>query len=151
MPELIHDTPAYDRALAAERRLRAIERMIQVTTMYLRRGDTFCSGCYWTDVLKPLLRPLVGWERGRVQEQAKDPSGSSWLHKPITRADLAAIAADTRAPAETDTETWLRTQEAWHAVTDVLLARLDAADPAHGHGYRRATRTVRPPDREGHR
>jgi hypothetical protein len=44
---------------------------------------------------------------------------------------------DDRIPAETETEKWLRSSEAWDAVTRPLLARLYEADPANGCGIRR--------------
>ena len=45
----------------------------------------------------------------------------------------------TRKPSEptTENERWLRTTEAWDAFTNVLLERLEKADPGNGHGIGR--------------
>jgi hypothetical protein len=90
-----------------------------------------CYGCVWESIVKPLVLPLVGWERGYPPRAARDPDPDRSL-KVISGADLLADYEQrqkTRVPATTDTERWLRTPEAHDAVTDTLLERLERADP----------------------
>jgi hypothetical protein len=49
-------------------------------------------------------------------------------------------AVSRRPLADTDTERWMREQEAYDAVTNTLLARLWDADPGTGCGIGRAKR-----------
>lgn len=119
-----------DAALAAEPRLQAIERLVDALCALVRPADTMCFGCVWESIIKPLTVPLVGWERGYPPEQAHDPGT-----KPLY-ADIASILdrPDDRPDSETETEAWLRTAEAWDAVTDRWLSRLEKADPGNGCG-----------------
>lgn len=127
---------AYDRALAAEPRLRAIVTTVDALIELVRPGDTMCSGCVWDAIVKPLAIPLIGWERGYPPDTAKDPSpDGGW--RMLSGGDLMAEYEEAQqrlAPATTDTEKWLRTSEAWDAFTGALIDRLHTADPGNGHG-----------------
>ena len=64
----------YERAVAAERRLRPVVAIVDALVELVRPEDRMCSSCVWQKIVKPLIRPLVGWERGYPPEQAKDPT-----------------------------------------------------------------------------
>jgi hypothetical protein len=145
--------PAYKRAVEAEPRLRHVERMVKAQVLYIRPGDTFCHGCYWDAILKPLVTPLVGWGRGEPHEDAEDPhpSGKRVMHVTgggesrveekdnylviTTSWDEAFARMDAEPEPTTATEKWLRSSDAWDTVTDHLLAIVERADPANGHGF----------------
>jgi hypothetical protein len=125
---------SYDRALAAEPRLRPIVRIVDALCALVGPDHQMCSGCIWTGIVKPLVTPLVGWERGYAPDEAKDPEpGRRLMLRPVDMKQIMAKLND-RRPATTDTEKWLRSGEAYDAFTDVLMDRLDKADPANGHG-----------------
>ncbi|CAM5714830.1 hypothetical protein SVIOM342S_07645 [Streptomyces violaceorubidus] len=135
----------YERAMKADRRLRALAEFVNALCGFVRPADTMCGGCTWDSLVKPLAVPLIGWERGRLPESAPDPkpgggwkfvSGSEWV------AAVEAAEKD-RTPATTETEEWLRTSEAWDAYCGGLIRRLNAADPANGHGIHRHRRVRR--------
>lgn len=132
----------YRRALDAEPRLRAIERLVTGLCELARPGDTLCAGCVWELIVKPLTTPWIGWGRGRPHRDAADDPRDSW--QPVSLADLLAEPGYARAEPATDTERWLRSSEAFDAFTDELLRRLDAADPANGHGIRAARGVGKP-------
>lgn len=131
----------YERVLEAEPQLRVAVRVVDALTALVRPDDELCHGCVWELILKKIVTPYVGWERGYPPEEAADPNpdGSSWLPQPI---DLAALMAqeDARPEPTTETERWLRTSEAYDGFTSVLLSRLYDADPANGCGIRSATK-----------
>lgn len=132
-------TDAYRRALAAEPQLQAVEATVDALSAFVRRSDTMCAGCVWEAIVKPLASPWVGWARGFLPHPAKDPDptpGASWRFVNLAEW-IEQQPKRVRSDASTDTERWLRTSDAFDAVTDVWLARLDAADPAHGHGIHR--------------
>ncbi|MFC8408548.1 hypothetical protein ACFUG9_34035 [Streptomyces griseoincarnatus] len=132
----------YERALNADRRLRALADVVNALCEFIRPADTMCSGCAWDSLVKPLATPLIGWERGYPSEPAPDPEvGGGW--KFVSGSDWLAVfeaAEKDRTPATTDTEKWLRTSEAWDAYCGELIRRLGAADPANGHGIHRHRR-----------
>ena len=92
-----------------------------------------CAGCIWERMVKPLVSPLLGWERGHPVGEAKDPEPYSFAAH-VLDWDEFWSKQDDRSPATTETEKWLRTSDAWDAFTGVLLVRLNDADPANGHG-----------------
>ena len=112
--------------------------MCRIQVAYIRRGDTFCYACYWDGVLKRLLFPLVGHGRQFMPDQAADPDPNAAPSYEIVR--LADFELPKVLAAETDTERWMRTSEAWNAVSDYLLAIVYVADPGNGHGFERASR-----------
>lgn len=139
------------RALEAEPDLEALDRLVDALCALVRPDDRLCAGCTWEGIVKPLASALVGWERG-APRTASTPADTLGL-RPV--GDIAAevdLADQLRAqiihgdqilgvphapePAN-DTERWLRSHEAWDAVTNVWLARLEAADPGTGHGIGR--------------
>lgn len=124
-------TDPFAKALAAEPRLQAVDRMVRMVVALAPAhgsGTPMCSDCFWTNVLKPIVEPLVGWERG-IHDQADEEPYSG----PI---DLAAAwdAEDRRPAATTSTEGWLRSPGAYDAVTARWLRVLYDADPANGCG-----------------
>ncbi len=126
----------YERAVLADRRLRAIDGLVSSLCLLVRSDDTLCHSCVWESMVQPLLTPLVGHERGYLPDVAKDP-GDDW--KPMTAKELSELPDGPRAEATTETERWMRTSDAWDAVTQTLLSRLWDADPGNGHGVARAT------------
>lgn len=141
-------TPPADftRAFLAEPDLTAVVRLVDALAVLVRPDDQLCASCAWERIVKPLLRPLVGWERGAPRQAPNPAPGSSWA--PVDLAEVLPSADAIRsallstedvkrqaaAEAETDTERWLRTSAAWDAVAGELLARLAAIDPGNGHG-----------------
>ena len=63
----------FGRAVAAERRLEPIVRLVDALCALVGPEHEMCAGCVWTAIVKPMCRPLVGWERGYHDEEAKDP------------------------------------------------------------------------------
>lgn len=123
----------YARALDAEPQLAAIEALVNVLCATAPTDQPFCCGCIWETILKPLVTPLVGWDRGYPPEQAEDPDPGKRSWQPIDLTTTFA-ALDNRPKPATATEAWLRSQDAYNAVTDRWLTQLDAADPGQGHG-----------------
>lgn len=119
------------RAVAADHHIRALDRAIRtIAALAPAEGaDTpMCHGCLWSGVVKPLSKLLLGSARGELDE-ARDRVG---IPDPV---DLAALLAEPgRELASTETERWLRSDEAYDQVTDVWLDLLREADPANGCG-----------------
>jgi hypothetical protein len=109
-------TTAFQRALDAEPQLRPVVRLVDALCALVRPTDRMCSGCVWESILKLLVEPWVGWERGYMPEQATD-NQRDLSECVLTMSDLRALG-DRRIPATTDTEAWLRTSEAYDAFTD---------------------------------
>lgn len=126
---------ALRRACVADRGIRALDAAVTALCATARTlpGAT-CAGCVWDRIIKPLATPLVGWERGHPPLSASDPTTGL---APVNVAELLVkmdARRERRMPATSEAERWLRTQEAWDAVTGAWLERLRAADPAEGHG-----------------
>lgn len=127
-----------ERACKADPGIRALDRA--VTALCAAASATegpACSACTWERIVKPLVLPLIGWGRGLPSLPARDPRVPGGPLQPVDLGELMAQMDEQqtrRTPATTDTERWLRTQEAWDAVTASWLARLYDADPALGHG-----------------
>ena len=73
MTVAVSATAGFDRALAAERRLAPIVRLVDALCALAGPENAMCSGCVWTGIVKPLVSPLVGWKRGYLEDGAKDP------------------------------------------------------------------------------
>lgn len=136
-------TKDYNRALNADHRLRALANLVTALCQFVRPADTMCGGCAWETLVKPLATPLIGWERGYKPKCAKDPdpSGGWRIYSGQELLDEWAAVQRDQTPATTETEQWLRTEEAWDAFCGELIRRLNDADPANGcgiHRYRRA-------------
>lgn len=134
----------FRRALDAEPMLRAIDAMVDALVALApsrRSGQPMCAGCIWDLIVKPLASPWVGWERGFHPDVAEDPRPDE---DPLSLRIMSAAdwTLPPRTDATTDTERWLRTSEAFDLVTDEWLRRLDAADPANGHGFPKAREGV---------
>lgn len=114
----IPTTPAYRRALAAEPGLKAAHRIVRILAVAGYDGAETYDG-----ILKPLAYPLVGWQRGthyHAHNPEDMPQRTGW----ISFADLPDPIT-TKAEPATEEEKWLRSQEAFDAVTDVWLDYLD--------------------------
>lgn len=126
------------RAFTAERELLAIDKLVHVLVTLApteRSGKAMCVGCLWDSIIKPLTSSLLGYGRGHIPEQAQDlPEGMLPRLETISFGDFKERRA-THLRADTETEKWLRTSEAWDAVTDYWLKQLEAADPGNGHGF----------------
>lgn len=127
-----------ERACAVDRRIRALDQAVTGLCAAAELADgPACAACVWERVVKPLALPLVGWERGLPPLAVKDPRPPG---APLHVMGIGALLEEMdeqksrRTPASSETERWLRSQEAWDAVTGAWLARLHEADPAAGHG-----------------
>ncbi len=129
-------TDPFDKALAAEPRLQAVDRLVRLivaTAPTRESGKSMCADCFWIEILKPIVETLVGWERGicdQAEEQPPDPC------EPIDLAE-AWDAEDQRPAATSSTEEWLRGSVAYDVVTDRGLKARQGADPANGCGLPR--------------
>jgi hypothetical protein len=131
-------TDNYRRALDAEPRLQPIERIVDVLCSIVRPNDQMCAGCVWELIVKPLTSNLVGWGRGYPTKQAKDPTPDAPPFEVLAASDILKRTKSRPTP-ESETEAWMRTTEAWDAVTNTWLTKLDKADPANGHGIGRTS------------
>jgi hypothetical protein len=113
-------TTAYDRALAAEPQLCAVEHIVDQLCERARPDDYERYGHVWVSVVKALVSPLVGDERGLIPRQAPDGPAA----RIATGADF--IFGEYTAPAS-ETEEWLRGPEAFTAVMVELQRRLAEA------------------------
>lgn len=128
---------AFARAVAADPRLRALDALVDALCTLVRSGDVMCSGCVWEEIVKPLASDAIGWERGYRPEHADD-APRTLASRMMTFSQLqASVDARKPQPATSETEKWLRTSDAWDAVTDMWIRRLQVADPANGHGIAR--------------
>lgn len=116
-------SPAFDRALAAEPQLVAVALLVDRLCEQARPGDDERYGVVWEDVVKALVSPLVGDERGFIPRQAPDGPQP----KVISVAEFVFDGPD-RVEPRTETEKWLRTSEAFDAVMNELRSRLAGAE-----------------------
>ena len=136
-PRMVDMTNAdYHRALNAEPRLQPAVALVDALTVLVRPSDRVCAGCVWTGILKPMVSRLIGYGRGYPPKVAPNPRFGPRRLVVVSMADALA-QLERRVPADTETERWLRTSEAWDAFNRPLLARLHAADPGNGHGIGR--------------
>ena len=56
-------TTDYQRALNAEPALQPVVDLVDALCALVRPSDRLCSGCVWERIVKPMVRPLIGWER----------------------------------------------------------------------------------------
>lgn len=123
------------RAIAADHQIRALDRTVRLIAALAPSPDSdteMCHGCLWSGIVKPLAQLLLGPDRGIVDE-AEDRTTDGWI-------DLASVFDELdREPPSTETERWLRSDEAWNAVTGEWVRLLYAADPANGCGLPHGT------------
>lgn len=88
--------------------------------------------------MKPLTIPFIGNMRGIGTEPSPNPTqpdlnqAERIEHLVASMTDLSEHAAGLekyRLPATTATEEWMRTSEAWDAVTTVWIHKMQEADP----------------------
>jgi hypothetical protein len=127
----IDDQAAFHLALTAEPRLQAIDKVVRALATLAPTDQPMCADCVWTTVLRPLVRPWLGWGRGRTPEQAADESGQS---SRVVDLKTFLDEPDTRPEPASETERWLRDSQAWDAVTSRWREVLERADPGLGHG-----------------
>lgn len=130
-----HESEHYRLALEAEPVLKLIE---QVVGWICEKGLPLSKS--WSVMVKPLTLPYLVVMRGCGVENAANPSRPDRTTDEI-QADLWAGMEDMaeasermdryRLPATNGTEEWLRTSEAWDAVTRVWIRRMQDADPDH--------------------
>jgi hypothetical protein len=77
--------------------------------------------------------------RGWAPKSADDPDPDGSRMRVISGSDWHEEFKKRCISAETETEKWLRTSEAWDAFTQVLIDRLEEYDPANGCRVGRAT------------
>lgn len=126
-----------EQACAADSGIRALDFAVTALAVAAGAADgPACSGCMWARIVKPLALPLLGWERGYPPMES--PDRTAGLRGGLVNISELMVRMDERAarrtPATSDTERWLRSQEAWDAVVGEWIDRLHAADPAAGHG-----------------
>ena len=127
----IDDEAAFHMTLTAEPRLQAIDKVVRALAALAPTDQPMCADCVWTSVLKPLVRPWLGWSRGKPPEQAADESDHS---PPVVGLKTFLDEPDTRPEPASETERWLRGSQAWDAVTSRWMEVLERADPGLGHG-----------------
>ena len=111
---------AYERVLEAEPKLEAVVRVVDALLLIDdEKGDDLD---HW-GIIKPLIVPWLGYQRGTVPVNAADATDTS-TPQVKSVGELARTNLPRPVPAATETEKWLRSEEAYDAFTDVLLARL---------------------------
>lgn len=127
------DLEAFDKACLLDRHLAVVNHIVGILCELVRPEDTMCAGCIWDTVVKPLITPYVGFNRGLPLREAQPykPGGEVEMKSLL---DWLNESDEKRVPATTDEEKWLRRQSTWESFTTVILHRLDEADPANGHG-----------------
>ena len=74
-PELSTEAAAaFERVLSAEPELRAAVDIVEVLRQLVRPTDQLCHGCLWESIIKPMVRPYLGYGRGYPPKSAKDPN-----------------------------------------------------------------------------
>ena len=110
----MNTTPDYRRALAAEPDLRAVEKVVHALA-----DLNVMPGTVYDAIIKPLADPLIGRNRG-THHHAHNPEDLPSPSSIVRASDFPSPIASGSKPA-TDEEKWLRTREAFDAVTDVWL------------------------------
>ncbi len=117
-------TTAYDRALAADLQLCAVERLVDQLCEQAQPGDYERYGLVWEWIVKALVSPLVGWERGLIPRQAGDEPRQRF----VSMTEFVALADPEHFTTPTsETEVWMRGSEAFDAVMVELQRRLAEA------------------------
>lgn len=133
MSDYPHESEHYRLALEAEPALVAIEAVV----------DLICdkglpSQTPWPSIVKTLTIPYIGTMRGIGAEGATNPKRPDLNPEERMEHLLGSMTDMTedaerlekyRLPAMTATEEWMRTSEAWDAVTRVWVRKMQEADP----------------------
>lgn len=123
----------YRLALEAEPALVAVEAVVD---LICDRG--LPSQKAWSSVVKPLALPFIGTMRGIGADGARNPKRPDLNPKERMEHLLGSMTDLTehaerlekyRLPATTATEEWMRSSEAWDAVTKVWIRKMQEADP----------------------
>lgn len=141
----VDDERDYRRALAAEPALLAAQNVVVFACTFTGPDDQMCNGCFWESTLKPLIHPLIGWERHAPEKNAPDRKltfKESCKSLSEIRDEMDALARY-QVPAETETERWMRSSDAWDAMVHPWLAALYEADPGNGCAIVAAPRSER--------
>ncbi|WP_104181661.1 hypothetical protein [Arthrobacter sp. B0490] len=121
----------YRRALEAEPALRVIEQVVNSIC-----NDVLPSNEAWANLVAPLTTPYLGVSRGYGVKNADNVSRADrTLGEELEdlTADLEDLSSQSKAkesvdkyrlPAMNSTEEWLRSAEAWDAVTHVWIHRM---------------------------
>jgi hypothetical protein len=126
------DPEHYRLALETEPALMAIETVVD---LICEKG--LPSQRVWSSVIKPLTLPFIGTMRGIGIDSAKNPTRPDLTQDQLVDHVLGSIEnlsekfkrlEKYRLPATTATEEWMRTSEAWDAVTRVWFQKIDEAD-----------------------
>jgi hypothetical protein len=124
----------YRLALDTEPGLVAIETVVDLIC-----DQGLPSQMAWSSVVETLALPFIGNMRGIGIDNAKNPkkpdldADERLEHLLESMEDMSAKderLEKYRLPAETATEEWMRTSEAWDAVTEVWIRKMQEADPA---------------------
>jgi hypothetical protein len=100
----------------------------------------------WEEIVKPLTTPLVGWGRGRHDKAREGEAERGFFFENLGDVMREIDEEDEllkKYPIGPN-EQWLRTSQAYNAFTNVILSRLQHADPGNGHGIARYTKPARP-------
>jgi hypothetical protein len=98
----------FRRALAADYRLQAVDRMVRALVALAptrRSGIPMCVGCVWDLILKPAVVPILGWERGYPPKDAKDPDPDKTTWESIDLTEWLGKIDSKPEPASA-TEEW---------------------------------------------
>lgn len=128
------ESEQYRRALEAEPALRLIEQVVNSIC-----NDVLPSNEAWVNLVAPLATPYLGVSRGYGVKNADNVSRADrTLGEELEdlTADLEDLSSQSKAkesgdkyrlPAMNSTEEWLRSGDAWDAVTHVWIQRMQDA------------------------
>ncbi|SRR6266704_193218 len=114
-----------------EPRLTALARLVTIAAENIRPDDrNWCAAAFWASTVKPLLLPLVGWERGKAPENAADPPelhADPWTFLDV-RGALGVLEGEHRwtRPVSTVAEETLRSSRAFEVAVAHLYGLLPA-------------------------
>ncbi|MHA7264101.1 hypothetical protein ACX80W_12960 [Arthrobacter sp. TMN-37] len=129
-----NESEHYCRALEAEPALRVLEQVVGSIC-----NDGLASNEAWLNLVTPLITPYLGMSRGHGVKNADNVSRADRTTGEELMdllADLEDLSSQSKAkekmhkyrlPATNSTEEWLRTSEAWDAVTQVWIRRMQDA------------------------
>ncbi len=125
--EAFAEPDLYLRALKLSDDVQRVDDLVRLLCTTAPTDQPFCHGCLWERFVKPLVEPFIGTVRAYPFERHIT---RGWHVVPFDPTTLLEPE-----PSPNQAEEWLRSSEAWDAVTDKWLAMLAKADPALGHGF----------------